>query len=352
MLCHNSTRSGPERVASSPLAAERQALGGLKAINIMWRTTLRIARALIVALIAAVSTVAVHGRPQASAPAQVAVTGDVKDETGRPVPGAEVRVRSSSVPDTSVLTDSGGAFSVRFPAVSQLSIVASHPDYGQQWPGGVESGRSSWTAYQYFGSLPSSAVHLQLRRGVILRGRALDPSGRPFGRETLLLVPSYIGSGPSTIEATTDSDGRFEFERMVLKSFELVARGLDHWHPRTAGTYLRIAPNVWVSAAVAGQPIELRLQSYTLVEATLDVSSFQVAGVQVWTRSGAGSSMGSALNVDARGQVRALMELGVAHELWVVPGTGTNMVAPWTRGLRPQWTGTPRGRFTLRIDPS
>jgi hypothetical protein len=103
-------------------AGEPQTLRDRKAINIMRSPTLRIVRALIVALMAAPSTVVVVGRPQASAPAptQVAVTGDVTDETGRPGAGAEVRVQSSSVPDTlTVLTGGNGAFSARFPAVSR-----------------------------------------------------------------------------------------------------------------------------------------------------------------------------------------------------------------------------------------
>jgi hypothetical protein len=220
-----------------------------------------------------------------------------------------------------------------------------------QFTAGASVAGGFWSGYRYDGSVPLSPIDLRLRRGIILRGRALDSAGQPFGGESIFLIPAYVGSGPSRHEARTDNDGRFEFERMVLDQFALVAYGLDHWHPRAAGTYFRIlqASNTWLALATADRPIELTVERYTLVPVTLDVSALRTASVQVWTRGGRDSRFGAAVEVDARGRVQTLMELGVRHELWVVPGTGRNMVAPWTRGIRPQWTGTPRGPVNLTI---
>lgn len=307
-------------------------------------------RAVVIPLATAV--VLMHGWAQTfqGAPAQVIVSGHVADEAGKPVPGAEVQLTSPLVKErVPVLTNASGAFSIAVPPVSRVAIVASHPEFGRQFTGGFDAAGASWDVYRYIGPVPTGPIELRLRRGVVLRGRVVDPAGRPFANDAIFLVPPYVGSGPVRIEAATDSEGRFEFDRMVLNKFELVPHGLDFWRPRVAGDYLRIAqvPEAWLAAAMADRPIELRLHLYTLVPVTLDVSGLRTPSVQVWTRGP--DTTGSALEVDARGRVQILMEVGIERELWVVPGTGRNMVAPWTRGIPSRWIGTPSGPLTLRI---
>jgi hypothetical protein len=287
-----------------------------------------------------------------SAPAQVTVTGRVTDESGSPVSGAEVRVLAPSAKvDSKVVTDAGGLFSASIPPVAVVSISASHSDFGLQFTSGADIRVPAWTGFRYAGAVPTGAIDLRLRRGVVLRGRVVDPSGRPFAGDSMFYVPRHNGSGPPRHQAETDQDGRFEFERMVLNDkFELVPHGLDFWHPRVEGSYFRVvqAPESWLAAAASGRPIDLQLQAYRLVTLTLDVSAMRVPNVQVWTRSGSEASGGAALEVE-NGRVRIAMEQGVAYQLWVVPGTGRNMVAPWTRGINAQWAGTVQGPLTLRI---
>lgn len=275
------------------------------------------------------------------------VSGWVRDEAGGPVAGAQVRVRDQvQGKDTFSTSDAAGAFSLQVPATPRLWVVASHWDFGVQWSDPV-----AWSRFQRFGPTPGQPVDLVLRRGVVVRGRVLDRAGRPFTHEALFLVPGYVGSGPPRIESTTDADGRFVFERMVLGSLELVPQNLDQWRPSKPGDYLRVVqtPDIWLDAARAGGFIEAHLEAYTLVAVSIDVKALAAASVQVWRRWGERSSQGMALEVPATGSVEILMERGVEYELWVAPGTGRGMVAPWTQGITPQWRGAVDGPRQLTI---
>jgi hypothetical protein len=280
-----------------------------------------------------------------------AVSGYVQDEAGRGVSGAAVRAMTMPAEDiVTTLSARDGAFTLEVPPTPQVSLSASHPDFGAQWTSGRIVGRPSWDGYGYGGAVPDRPVTLVLRRGVILRGRVLHRDGQPFANEEMRIVPGYIGSGPSWSRATTDRDGRFAFERMVLSSFELVAR--DHWHPNKPGRYFRITqdPEAWVATAAAGGSIEVRLEPYVLLPVTLDVSAFRSPSVQVHGQS-KDMSWGTALEVDSMGRVPISMEQGLEQELWVVPGTGIGMSPPRYSGVRPHWKGVPTTAMTLTIAP-
>ena len=150
-------------------------------------------------------------------------------------------------------------------------MFASHDDFGDQGTGFASPGlRGFWRA----GPMPQAPVELVLRRGIVLRGRAVDAAGRAFACDSLMLVPEYNGSGPPRIEAKTDGDGHFAFRRAVLENFEIVPHSLDHWRPTSPGNYLRITqvPQSWVATARAGGSIDIRVEPYTLVGPQLVVS--------------------------------------------------------------------------------
>jgi hypothetical protein len=281
----------------------------------------------------------------------VSVSGHVRDEGGGPVSGANVslRVQDRNGLVIRAVTDASGAFSAKVPMVPQLWISASHDEFGTQWSGsGAVPG---WTEFQRLGPTPEGPVDLVLRRGVVLYGRVLDAAGRAFAGDAVFVVPAYVGSGPARIEAATDSRGCFTFERMVLSRFELVPRSLDHWRPRQAGDHLRIAqrPDAWLEAARLGDPVDVQLEPYTLVPVSIDVTALRTSSVQVWKRWGTDSSEGTALEVDAKGRVQTVMERGKEYELWVFGGTARSLNAPWSRGIRRSWSGTPDGPLELTL---
>jgi len=194
---------------------------------------------------------------------RVMVVGEVTDESGGPIAGARVEFSSESPGRLSTLTDDLGHFEAAVPPGPILRIAASHADYGQQWTD------YEWHSWSQYDEMPSSPVHLMLRRGAVLRGRLVDQQGAPRANLRLLMIPAYVGSGPATLDVRTDAEGRFAFERAVLNHFELVPLSLDEWPPqasRRPGAHVRIVDerDAWLARAAAGEPVELRLESYTV----------------------------------------------------------------------------------------
>ena len=220
----------------------------------------------------AVAVGAVQAAPRRQKPPTAIISGHVRDENDAPVSGAQVTLRDrswDSFEAVFTLTDANGSFSAEVTRARRPYpiIYASHDDFGDQWTGFASPGlRGFWRA----GPMPTAPVELVLRRGIVLRGRAVDAAGRAFACDSLMLVPDYNGSGPPRIEAKTDGDGHFAFRRAVLENFELVPHSLDYWRPTTPGNYLRITqvPESWVSTARAGGFIDLRVEPYTLVPAS------------------------------------------------------------------------------------
>jgi hypothetical protein len=181
----------------------------------------------------------------------------------------------------------------------------------------------------------------------------LGVDGRPLANEQLLLVYASVGSGPRPEETRTDAEGRFTFDRMLLRSFELVPESLRNWHAVEPGRYRRVAdpdPEGWVSAARSERAIEIALEAFERVPVTVEVPP-ELAQVEVWTRWGPDQYEGSAPSARA-GRVQLTMERGVAHELWVAPfREGQALTAPWSSGVAPDWSGTPQGPLRIEITP-
>jgi len=303
---------------------------------------------------------AVQAAPRRPTPPTAIISGHVRDENGAPVSGAHVTLRDRSEDEfdpvtrsirlARSVTDANGSFSAEVTRAHRPYIImyASHDDFGDQWTGFASPGlRGFWRA----GPMPQAPVELVLRRGIVLRGRAVDTAGRAFACDSLMLVPAYNGSGPPRIEAQTDGDGHFAFRRAVLENFELVPHSFDHWRPTTPGNYLRITqvPQSWVTTAQAGGSIDIRVEPYTLVPVSIDVSALHVPSVRTWTRSSSGEAAVQQV-VDPTGHVHIVMEQSISHELWVFPTAGQNWpAAPWRRGVSPNWIGTPTGTAAVTI---
>lgn len=187
----------------------------------------------------------------------------VAEETGRGIPSAELVARGHEEHgrghwDRRTTADEHGAFQLCVPDTDQLEMRADHSDFGLQTTS-LASDR-----FSYHGPLPEEALRLELRRGAILRGRLLDPSGRPLADH---VVAVYLGPLLTTcmtgvcshIRATTDARGEFRFARMVLSPDMRLAWGPRDppggWPP--AGRLLDDDMATYVAAARAGDPVEL-----------------------------------------------------------------------------------------------
>ena len=277
-------------------------------------------------------------------PGQVRVRGQVLDEHGHPVGGARVslgRLRVTAAED--------GWFEAAVRDAPHLRVDAAHPDYGLQW---TDYQHGDWIHHD---AIPDHPIRLVLRRGVVLRGRLLGPDGRPAARTRLLMVPAYVGSGPSTLQVRTDDDGRFAFERATLDHFELVPEALRNWNARYEGpgAYLRIPHDTarWVEAARDGRDVALQIEPYALVPLfvrTTDADGRPLGRreMALWIRSserrgGGDDVMGTTRRTDAEGRLRVLLEAGRAYEVYVrLREEGAPLTAPWTEGGEASWTGT------------
>lgn len=269
------------------------------------------------------------------------IVGQVHDESGAPIGGAVVRAMDEEGHEARAIADASGRFELVVRPTPYVRVTAEHPDFGLQWTD------YEWDGWSVGGPIPDHPIELVLRRGVELHGRVVLPDGSPFADRDLILVPAYVGSGPPTREAHSDARGELRFERMVLRSFELVPTSLRNWHPDDAGEYVRVSspdPAAWSRAASTGQPLSLVLERFELVRVEIEVGA---GSVQVWTRWGPELYRGSAPTV-SRGRVEISMERGRPHELWVAPfREGESLTPPFARA--PDWTGTPDGPLRLTL---
>jgi hypothetical protein len=138
------------------------------------------------------------------------VGGIVKDEEGKPIASAEVRLsaylnepsRSISI-RRSVLTDANGQWRVEGipPDVDRFSIGLKHPEFGG------DSGTSrNLTGQAMLDAKAFKHVEI-LSKGITMTGKVLDDKGKPVNMATVLL--SQRSSMP--FFGITDSSGNFRF---------------------------------------------------------------------------------------------------------------------------------------------
>ena len=152
--------------------------------------------------------------------------GLVRDENGRPIAGASVRILGSCEnPDTKdfadfdlkVKTDTQGRWTCsELPkSWTWINVLASHPDYIDTL---VDGHFDSPTTEQ----LRGQSVVTMLSRGVPIQGRVVDERGEPLAAARVGLgADRRIGQRfhPST---TTDADGRFKFGAVVPAGVQIM----------------------------------------------------------------------------------------------------------------------------------
>ena len=279
------------------------------------------------------------------------VAGHVRDESGAAIRGAQVECPLPSGSKLSTLTDDGGAFSLDIPATRQVSIIASHPDFGVQWTAGFAAvshyGLGTGTLVQ----VPARPVELVLRKGIIFHGRARDTRGEPYALQDIFLVPAYVGSGQVDSQPRPTRVGTFHLRglsQLALRARSASARSVE---PAKPGHYVRVAqsPDAWLEAAQSGKPIDLRVESYTLVPVTLNVAALRTRTVEVWTRRAGKTEWATTLDPDESGRIQVVMEEGAPYELWAFPGVNGRLSSPSRAGRRANWTGTPIGPVAINI---
>lgn len=154
------------------------------------------------------------------------------------------------------VTDETGAFRFSVPRDDAVEVHAEHPEFGLQWT------TERWYSHRYHGPVPDGPIRIELHRGIVLRGRLLDPEGRPVPhhRVMVFLPPPMqvcMTSVCRHVRATTDANGEFRFDRMLLSPEMHLA-----WsHPDAplwmSGTLVQPGMAAYIVAADAGQPIEI-----------------------------------------------------------------------------------------------
>ncbi|HEX5715403.1 MAG TPA: carboxypeptidase-like regulatory domain-containing protein [Thermoanaerobaculia bacterium] len=149
-------------------------------------------------------------QPESPPPAgPLVLSGQVVDEKGRkPVPGA--LVWASAAPGAFVRTDAEGRFQVTAPGSRRFDLEVLAPGYLLK--------RVLVTRTQ----LASRKIGtLALARAGRLRGKVVDPQGRPLAGAAVVAVAqgalgqrAFSPTDPVTDRAATDSQGRFELRRL------------------------------------------------------------------------------------------------------------------------------------------
>lgn len=219
----------------------------------------------------------------------LAMTGLVVDEAGRPVAGAEITLDVKTRPQGGLsFTSMKRIFRIRG------SVVRSGPD-GRFRLGGLVGGIEYELRVKKAGFAPARAaatppapdrpaapLRVVLQRGRSAFGRVLGPDRRPIAGAQVTLRTA-VPTGPDrfraafdpenldTFEAVTGGDGRFDLLHLPAGRYDLTARGRG-WAPLTVPTLeipeedratdlgtLVLAPGVALEGTVvnaAGRPVE------------------------------------------------------------------------------------------------
>jgi RNA polymerase sigma-70 factor (ECF subfamily) len=189
------------------------------------------------------------------------VRGRVLDEDSQPA--VDVRVEAPGLflgfASAAARTDAHGHFEVRDIAPEGLeNRVLVQADGGDR-------GRA--TAELFLAPGEVAHVELALTRGLVLRGRVLDPQGRGLAGMSVRVLPSSgrrdwrklpdwksIGLYVQQAHTETDSGGAFEFPNCLPETYTVWVRESKDWTP-------------WVCAKAEGQPGGEQLEMVVPVEA-------------------------------------------------------------------------------------
>ncbi len=139
--------------------------------------------------------------------ALVTLSGQVVDESGKPIPDARVTLvewwLDTGLGDVQTKTDAQGRFS--FPALfsdARYSVSAEMSGYGQQG--------SQAREYEPGEKVTLDVLRLPRADGVVA-GRVVDENGDPVAKQAIMLE----GRASAPQEVFTDAQGRFRFEGVV-----------------------------------------------------------------------------------------------------------------------------------------
>lgn len=204
----------------------------------------------------------------------VTAGGKIVDEGGKPIAGAKVQVRLNSNPkpvhtdgraryDTSLAhgsaaatTDADGRWRIaNVPNHTQveLGLLVTHPDYiaDERWQ------ESQKTARVTTAMLRNETATLTLKRGVIVRGRVTDPSGKPI-KDAIVIKGDRPYGALTPCDFLTDADGQFSLPALAPKQTTLtvIAPGFA---PQLRKLDLQADLATQEFRMVPGKPIKLRI---------------------------------------------------------------------------------------------
>ncbi len=202
----------------------------------------------------------------------VTAGGRIVNEEGKPVAGAKVEVRLGNdlkpdhgdgrvsynwaLADRNNTTDADGRWRIEnvpnHPRV-ELRLVISHPDYLSD-TGRDEAQKAAGITTEM---LRKGTATLTLKRGVIVRGRVIDPAGKPI-KDALVIYgdDSYFSWLPCKFP--TDADGRYRLPALPPGDTNLtvIAHG---WAPQLRKVNLQPSLPPQDFRMGPGKPIRLRI---------------------------------------------------------------------------------------------
>ncbi len=169
----------------------------------------------------------------------VAAGGRIVDEQGKPIPGAKVQVNLAddlkpisgeghvrysdglAEGDGALTTDATGRWritSVPDNPRARLILMISHPDYvsDEEW------GQAQKAASITLEMLRQETATLRLKRGIIVRGRVTDPTGKPI-KDAIIVQGNDPYGAFIPKEFPTDSDGQFRLPALAPGPTNLTA---------------------------------------------------------------------------------------------------------------------------------
>ena len=156
------------------------------------------------------------------------VSGRVLSPDGEPVSGASVDVAGLETGDArySKQSDAEGKFVVHFPNLDRVFASASRPARDYAIVAHDTRGRWANAVSEPFTAEPGQATDLTLRmtRGGRVRGRVVDPAGKPVAQiEVEAVARDGMDRAYYNPRALTDGDGRFDLGPMRGGDYTLQA---------------------------------------------------------------------------------------------------------------------------------
>ncbi|SIO41187.1 Signal transducer regulating beta-lactamase production, contains metallopeptidase domain [Singulisphaera sp. GP187] len=200
----------------------------------------------------------------------VTAGGQIQDEQGRPIPGAQVQVILGDMlrpakgddrisyaivltdRDHPITTDAEGRWRIdNVPDHPQLELrlLVSHPDYAPYgyWQEGQKKAAGVTTAM-----LRQGTATLTLKSGVIVRGQVTDPAGKPIQNAFI----AYDNDSGASV--TTDAEGRFRLPAQAVgeRTLTVIAPG---WAPQMRPVNLETELPPQSFRMEPGKPIRLSI---------------------------------------------------------------------------------------------